>query len=83
MSKCIWKLGSPCQGKVKNANVLSRGIFATGLEVYVCEGHGKEHDSIIELYRAGYDIENILQMSADKIKELLTTKENENEVIDN
>ena len=83
MSKCQWKLGSPCSGKVTSTNVLNRGIFSAGLDIYICEGHSKEHDSIMELYREGHDIENILQMSVEKMKELLTKKEKENEVINN
>lgn len=83
MSKCIWKLGSLCSGRILPVNILNRGMFSTGLDIHICEGHSKEHDMIMELYRAGYDIETILQMSVEKMKELLTTKEKENEVIDN
>ena len=81
--KCVWKLDGTCQGKVSTLNILDRGAFAFGLSVHICESHKKEHENIMALYEEGYEPDEVLLMSAEKRKELLTKKENENEVIDN
>jgi hypothetical protein len=76
--KCKLRFGSKCSGKVKRVNIFDRGAFALGLDIHACEAHIKEHEVIMDLYRAGHDIDDLLNMSAERRQEL-TEEQNVND----
>lgn len=58
--KCVWCMGTPCEGKVKETE-----FFGKQIKIPVCEKHIEEHKHIMILYKNNYDIEEILQESAE------------------
>ena len=57
---CVWALGTPCSGEVKETM-----FFKGQIKVPVCESHVDEHRIIIMLFNNGYDVEEILNQTAD------------------
>lgn len=66
-NKCIWNLGDPCDGEVKEALV-----FEDQLKVLICEHHLNGHKSIMMLHKNGYPIEEILNMSGGERNNLIS-----------
>ena len=56
---CVWALGTPCSGDVKETK-----FFHNQIKVPVCEAHVEEHRIIIMLFNNGYDVEEILNQTA-------------------
>lgn len=82
MSKCILKFDGKCRGKIIKLNIFNRGGFSSGLDIPACEEHSEAHKEIVALYHDGHDIDDILNMPADRRKSLLAEniEENNNEI---
>ena len=66
--ECVWNMGTPCDGKIGEED-----MFDAQIRVPICEIHIKQHRDILTLHKNGYDIEEVLQMSAeDRRREVLT-----------
>lgn len=59
--KCVWNLGTPCNGKVS-----CRGLFADQIVIPICEQHFEEHKKLMALYSGGVDIESLLGMGSNE-----------------
>jgi len=70
MNDCSWVLGTPCGGKITRDLLFSRGLLATGLEVNICENHLNEHNIIIALHRAGFEITELMNKSPEERQRL-------------
>lgn len=65
---CEWKISNTCKGKIQKQYMFDKQLF-----VPLCEGHMKEHRDVMFLYKNGYDIEEVLNMSPeDRRREALT-----------
>ena len=62
--KCVWAMGTPCEGKVSETE-----LFAKQIKVPICENHLEEHSHVMILAKNGYDVEAILQENADYRKQ--------------
>jgi len=68
--KCVWCMGTPCEGKVSEVS-----FFNNQITIPVCEKHVEEHKHIMILHKNNYDVEEILQESPDYRKgEVLVLK---------
>jgi len=56
----VWNLGTPCGGKL-----LTTEFFDHQIRIPICEGHVEEHKIILLLYKNGYDVEEILNQTAE------------------
>lgn len=70
MNDCSWVLGTPCGGSITKNLLFNRGALAVGLEVDVCENHLREHNIIIELHRAGFEITDLMNKSPEERQRL-------------
>ena len=57
---CVWNLGTPCGGELKRLE-----LFHEQIRVPICENHTEEHKIIILLFNNGYDVEEILNQTAE------------------
>src|SRR5574337_655780 len=57
-SECVWKLGTPCGGKVSEVELFNKQIL-----VPICSNHLHEHRIIMSLGKADCDIEQVLDLS--------------------
>ena len=57
---CVWALGTPCAGETSEQK-----LFKNQIKVPICENHFDEHKTIILLFNNGYDVEEILNQTAD------------------
>ncbi len=62
--KCVWAMGTPCNGEVKEAE-----LFTKQIKVPICENHLEEHTHVMILAKNGYDVEAILQENAEYRKQ--------------
>ena len=68
--KCVWNMGSPCNG-----DVVETELFDAQIKIPICDDHIEEHRDIMTLHKNGYDIEEVLNMTAEeRRKEVLTIK---------
>lgn len=68
--KCVWNMGTPCDGDVTETE-----LFDAQIKIPICNGHIEEHKDIMTLHKNGYDIEEVLNMTAEeRRKEVLTIK---------
>lgn len=66
--RCVWNMGGECDGEVKEVE-----FFNHQIKVPVCEGHVEQHTHVMILHKNGYDVEEILQETAEWRKgEVLT-----------
>ena len=63
---CVWNMGTPCDGRVSN-----RLMFDNQLEIPICDQHLHEHREVMALHDKGHDIEEIVDMSPSRRKELI------------
>ena len=66
--KCVWHLGSPCDGKTE-----IRGFFGGQLKVPVCDGHLEGHKHIMLLHKNGYNVEQMLNETEEYRKQEVLT----------
>jgi hypothetical protein len=63
-------MGTPCEGKVEEVE-----MFDGQIKIPICEQHLEEHRDIMILHKHKYDIEEILQESAEyRRQEVLVLK---------
>lgn len=66
--KCVWNMGTPCNG-----NVVERKLFQQQIKVPMCEAHLEQHKEVMILHKNGYDVEEVLQQTPEyRKKEVLT-----------
>lgn len=66
--KCVWNMGTECSDDVQEVEFFNKQI-----KVPVCSNHVAEHRDVMILHKNGYDVEKILQESAEyRRKEVLT-----------
>jgi hypothetical protein len=58
--KCVWHIGTPCCGEVKEVE-----MFGHQIRIPICENHVAEHKEIMLLNKNGYDVEEILNQTAE------------------
>jgi len=70
--KCVWNLGSECEGSVSK-----EPLFDKQLEIPVCEKHLQQHREIMALHRSGRDVEEIMEMDSEERHEAFTELDEE------
>jgi hypothetical protein len=64
--KCVWLMGTLCDGITYSAE-----MFKKQIRIPICTAHLVEHRVIMSLVKAGKDIEDVINVSAeDRIKML-------------
>ena len=58
--KCVWNMGGDCSKDVSEVE-----FFNHQIKVPVCDEHVEQHRHVMILYKNGYDVEEILQESAE------------------
>lgn len=67
---CVWQIGTPCGGEVREAE-----LFDHQIRIPICENHLQEHEDIMLLHKNKYDVEEILNQKAEQRRqEVLTLK---------
>jgi len=68
--KCVWNMGTDCSDDVQEVE-----FFNSQIKVPVCGNHIEQHKFVMILHKNGYDVEEILQQSAEYRKgEVLVLK---------
>lgn len=68
--KCVWNMGTECTDDVQEIE-----FFHNQIKVPVCSKHVEEHKFVMILHKNGYDVEEILQQTAEYRKgEVLVLK---------
>lgn len=68
--KCVWNMGTPCDGEVQEMK-----LFEQQIEVPMCESHLEQHKEVMILHKNGYDVEEVLQETPEyRRREVLTLK---------
>ena len=68
--KCVWAMGTECEGDVEEVE-----FFSNQIKVPVCASHIEQHSHVMILHKNNYDVEEMLQQSAEYRKgEVLVLK---------
>jgi len=65
---CVWNMGSPCGGER-----FKKLLFSKQLEIPICHNHLEEHKEVMILHANDYDIEEVLDMTAEERKRIVYT----------
>lgn len=68
--RCVWSMGDECTDDVEEVE-----FFDSQIKVPVCGNHVEQHRCVMILHKNDYDVEEILQQTADYRKgEVLVLK---------
>lgn len=59
--KCVWNLGTDCDGEVEKIE-----MFGGQISIAICESHLEEHKQIMFLHAKGHGIEEIIQKTPEE-----------------
>jgi hypothetical protein len=62
--KCVWDMGTDCCDDAEEI-----GFFDGKVKVPVCSNHIEQHKEVMLLFKNGYDVEDMLQQTAEYRKE--------------
>jgi hypothetical protein len=58
--ECVWNMGTDCSDDVEE-----RSFFGSSVKVPVCSEHAKQHNAVMVLHHNKYDVEEVLNQSAE------------------
>ena len=65
---CVWNMGTSCGGERSK-----KLLFSKQLEIPICHSHFEEHKEVMILHANDYDIEEVLDMTAEERKRIVYT----------